>query len=172
MTRLKLPNKNYQRWLQPLHGYGIAATSQTPTAGRVLLMLFEVTKPCYVDAIVYQVAGTSAGNVTAGIYRPVTEDTAEGATVVVQSDSTAQGSINTPQTVSLTTTYLSPGRYYAALEFSDATATYLRHTSATQITGWAQFYDRSGGYGALTSPSPAVTSSGSAMPGLRVRVVQ
>jgi hypothetical protein len=172
MTRLRLPNKNYRRWLQPLQGYGIAATSQTPTAGRVLLMLFEVNNPCYVDAVVYQVAGTSAGNVTAGLYRPVTEDTAEGATVVVQSSSTAQGSINTPQTVTFTSTYLAPGRYYTALEFSDATATYLRHTNASQITGWAQFYDRSGGYGALTDPCPSVTSSGSVMPGVRVRVVQ
>jgi hypothetical protein len=39
------------------------------------------------------------------------------------------------------------------------------------ILGTSARYDRSGGYGALTDPCPAVTNDGSAMPGLRIRCV-
>lgn len=165
--------KNQDRWLVPYHT-GVAATSAAiGTAGRVFLMQFPVQRGCTIDAITYLVGGTSAGNVRAGIYRAVAEDTSNAATLVVQSSEVAQGSTNTPQTVSLTSTYLTPGRYYIALEFSDVTATVLRQSNQLQATGWHQYFDQT--YGTLPSTVPAPTSpTGSTLvvPGVRVRVVQ
>lgn len=159
------------RWLTPTHG-GIATTSQTFTAGRVLLLQFEVSQPVTVDGISYVVGATSAGNVTVGIIGPVTAtgDTAAGGAVLVQSASTAQGTATTAQLVSLTATQLTAGVYYAALEGSDVTGTYARQSNQAQGLGLVQYYDRAGGYGALTATTPAVTDTGSAAPGLRLRI--
>ncbi len=159
------------RWLTPLHG-GIATTSQTFTAGRCYLAQFAVTREIQVDGIAYVVGGTSAGNVRAAVLGTLaTADTAAGTVVLVESASTAQGTINSPQLLSLTATTLVPGIYYAALQGSDATGTYMRHGNQLQAAGLSQTYDRGGGYGAFTSPTPAVSDTGSAIPGLRIRIV-
>lgn len=42
-------------------------------------------------------------------------------------------------------------------------------SNKNQVAGWGQYYDRSGGYGALTDACPAVTSTGSANPGIVLR---
>lgn len=162
----------YGRWLTPLHG-GLATTSQTFTAGRVYLVQFTVQKTQQVDGIAYVVGATAAGNVRAAIIGPTanTADTALGAAVLIESASVAQGTINTPQLIALTATSLAPGVYYAALQASDATGTYMRHSNQLQAAGFSQTYDRGGGYGAFTTPTPAVTDTGSALPGLRIRMV-
>lgn len=159
-----------RRWAIPYHT-GLAVTSQTFTAGRVLLLEFELQDPTLIDAITYIVGGTSNGNVRAGVYGPLTtEETLPGVPLLVESASVAQGTANTDQTVPLTATYAQAGRYYAALQGSSATGTYMRQSNQIQVTGWSAIYDRAGGYGAFTTPIPAVTSDGSAMPGLRVRL--
>jgi chitinase len=165
-------NKNVETWLATnCMGFGIAATSQTFTVGRVLLTEFSVKNPVVVDAITYPVFATSAGDVTVGIYGPIgTRETSTGAALIVQSASTAQGTANTPQTITIADTLLQPGTYYVALEGSDATGTYARNTNQTQIVGFGAFYDRGGGYGALTDPAPATTTTGSALPGMKIRV--
>jgi hypothetical protein len=156
------------RWLKP-HHWSIATTSQTATVARVYLLQFQVEVPTTVDGICYAVVATSAGQVRAGIYGPiVTADTCEGAPLVVESAAVAQGSINSPQVVTFTATLLQPGTYYAALEFSDATATFQRGAAVHQVPGAAQRYDRGGGFGALTGPCPAITAD-STQPGLMVR---
>lgn len=158
------------RWLAPLYGgFALATTSQTPTVGRVNLMEFEVTAPSVIDQISWANGATVAGNVTVGVYGPLaTEGTALGAAVAVQSASTAQAGISAMQAIDLTPTFLAPGRYYAAIEFDNVTATFLRHGSTTQPAEYVQNYDRSGGYGALTNPCPTPTSGGT-LPGLRIR---
>jgi hypothetical protein len=164
-----------RRWVTP-HFNGIATTSQTFTAGRVLLCMFDLPFGGTIDAVSYVVGTNSAGNVTVGIYGPLatlTTDTCAGAAVLVQSASTAQGTGSTAQLVTFTATAAGPGIYFAALEGSDATGTYMRLTNQTQVpvtTGWNELYDRGGGYGTLTDPCPAVTQTVSNMPGLRVRI--
>lgn len=159
------------RWLTPVHG-GVAATSQTFTAGRVLLVQFHVPIACVSDGLAYAVGGTAAGSVTGGIIGPIarTGDTAAGGAVLAESASTAQGSINTVQVLTWTAVALAPGVYYAALEGSDNTGTYMRQSNQSQAAGLVQYYDRSGGYGALTATTPAVTDTGSAAPGIRIRL--
>lgn len=159
------------RWLTPVHG-GVGATSQTPTAGRVYLTQFEVPAPCLIDGLAYSIGGTSAGNVIGGVVGPVTRtgDTAAAGVVLAQSASTAQGSINTLQVLTWTAVYATAGIYFAALEFSDATATYNRISNVVQASGVAAVYDRGGGFGALTDPTPAVTETASAIPAMRIRV--
>jgi hypothetical protein len=174
MTKIEVRRRRatQKRWITCYHGGDtIAVTSQTATAGRVMLALFEVTETCIADQIVFCNAATVAGNVIVGIYGPVvTEDTCEGAPVKVQSASTAQANVNVPQPITIADTVLTPGRYYAAIEFSDNTATYMRTGNQNQVTGFVQLYDRSGGYGALTDPCPTPTGTGSACPGFRIRV--
>lgn len=172
-SRISIGNANVQTWLSTFHGGFVpAATSQTFTVGRVLLMEFVVEKNCRVDQIVYVSGGTAAGSATVGIYGPIsTRETPDGAALLVESSSTAQSGTNTPQPISITETTLVPGLYYVALEGSDATGTYMRNTNQTQVTGFGAYYDRGGGYGALTNPCPATTATGSALPGIKLRIV-
>lgn len=159
------------RWLTPMHG-GLATTSQLFTVGRVLLLQFVVPVACTIDGLSYVVGAVSAGNVTGGIIGPVTRtgDTANAGAVLAQSASTAQGTATTAQLLTWTPVAVAAGIYYAALEGSDATGTYARQSNQAQALGLVQHYDRDAGYGALTDPTPAVTDTGSAAPGIRIRL--
>jgi hypothetical protein len=160
------------RWLVPYQCWGVSATSNTATAGRVWLLEFEVASPVSVDTIVIRNEGTVAGNVIVGIYGPVvTPDTCAGSPLVVESASSALSGSSTTQSISIAQTQLSPGLYYVAVQYSDATHTYGRVTGSIVALGWTQFYDRGGGYGALTNPCPAITNSASSVPNARVRGV-
>lgn len=159
------------RWLTPTHG-GIATTSQTFTVARVLLLQFHVPTACVIDGLAYVVGAVAAGNVIGGIIGPVsrTGDTAAAGVVLAESASTAQAAATTAQTLTWTAVAAAPGLYYAALEGSDVTGTYARQSNQSQALGLLQFYDRGGGFGALTPTTPAVTDTGSAAPGIRVRL--
>ena len=163
--------RTFQRWIKPYHS-GIAVTSQTATAGRVLMVLFEVLEDVSLDGIACQNAATVAGNATVGVYGPITtEETSSSVPLLVESASTALSGVNSSQFISFTATRARKGRYYAVIEFSDATHTYQRQSNTTQVVGFGALYDRSGGYGALTNPSPSTTNTGNALPGLYVRCV-
>lgn len=169
--RFVTPSSALGRWLTPVHG-GVAATSQTFTAGRVLLVQIVVPEACRVDGLAYTVGATSAGNVIGGIVGPVgvSTDSPDAAVVLAQSASTAQGTANTAQVLTWTAITLAPGIYYAALEGSDVTGTYFRHGNVQQAPGLGATYDRAGGFGALTSPTPTSTATGNNLPGVRIRV--
>lgn len=159
------------RWATPYYN-AIAATSQTFTVGRALLAMFALPVPRTVDGIAYVVGGVSAGSVRAGIIGPtaLAADTPQGALVAVESAAVAQGTINSYQLVPLTPTLLPAGLYYVGLQGSDATGTYQRITNQPQAPALSFQYDRAGGFGAFTSPTPAVTETGTLIPGLRVRL--
>lgn len=166
-------NFSLQRYIRPYHGGGaVATTSQTATIGRVQLHLIDVADDCYVDAIIVSNASTIAGSVTVGLYGPVsfTTDTCEGTPLKVESNSTLQSGQNTGQIITLTETFIGKGKYYIAIEFSDSTATYQRQGNTIQVIGWVQYYDRAGGYGALTNPCPVITDTGSAGVGCTLRI--
>jgi hypothetical protein len=156
-----------------LGSQAIAVTSATPTAGRVYLNEFEVLQETTVEGMIIDNVATVAGNVTVGIYGPIaTEETCNAAPLKATSASTAQSGTSVPQYIAFTAaSKLAPGRYYMACEFSDATATFLRYTTFVQVTGWTQYYDRGGGYGALTDPCPAPTDSQATAPGMYLRCV-
>lgn len=164
------------RWITPLVSNSVSSTDATSIAGTVMLAHVEVEAACTVDAIVFQKGtGVVSGNVRVGIYGPVarTTDTCLGAAVLSESASTVvSGATSNPQIVTLAAdTPLTPGKYYIALQFDDAVVgKYLRGTNAQQVVGIFQTYARAGGYGAFTTPCPAVTDSGSNVPGFRLRV--
>lgn len=159
------------RWISPTMS-GVAQASQVFTVGRVVLVQFEVVAVCKIDGIAYIVGSAQAGNVIGGIIGPVvkTGDTANGGTVLAQTASTPQGSANAVQLLTWTPVLVNPGIYYAALEGDNATGTYMRQGSVAQAPGLGQFYDRGGGYGALTDPTPTVTDTGTIVPGIRIRL--
>lgn len=168
------PGAMVHRWLQ---GYipQVVSTLAAPNgaAGKVFLTGFEVENDVVVDAISHGNGDSVAGNIIVGIYGPlVTNETCLGAPVAVQSASTALAGTTTPQLISLTPTRLERGRYYVALEYSDTTTRYYRLTTQTILLGsQGQFYDRGGGYGALTDPCPAVTNTATTLTVPRVRCV-
>lgn len=158
------------RWLTPVHA-DVVSTSQTFTVARCYLVQFTLATARQINGISYVVGAVAAGNVRAAIIGPiVTADTAEGAPVLVESASVAQGTINSPQLVSLTATAAAAGIYYAALQADDVTGTYMRVGNQLQAAGISQTYDRAGGYGAFTATTPTVTDTGSALPGMRIRL--
>lgn len=160
------------RWLAPYYGgFSVVTTSQTSTAGTVLLALFEAPARCIVDQIVYVSGTTASGSVVVGIYGPVlTEETALDCPLVVESASTLQSGTSVPQAVTIAATSLAPGRYYVAFEGEGTGQTYMRHGNQPQVIGWGLSYVRGGGYGALTNPCPTPASS-NAMPGIKIRVI-
>lgn len=161
------------RYIFPYYGGQTATTvNQTATAGRVYGSQFGVEAIATIDRLIYTVGTTSAGNVTAGIYRLATIDTMTGATLVVQSSSTAQASANTAQLMTIANTTLTPGLYYVVFEFSDGTATFVRHANAQQAVGLTSFFDQT--YGTLPSTAPTATEDNTslAIPAARLRVVQ
>lgn len=156
------------RWLLPVID-GVNTTSQTATAGDVLLFQFNVTSSCSVDGIGLRHGATASGNAVVGIYGPIsqTSDTCNNAPVIVQSSSTAL--VGTLQVVTFTETALTPGIYYAAVEYEDALHTFFRFGNTTQVGGVTQKYSRGGGYGALTDPCPAVSDTLTAFPNIKIR---
>lgn len=160
------------RWASPYHT-AVTVTSQTFVAGTVFAALFEVTQPVVADQMCYVVGGVAQGSVRMGIYGPVvTEETMLTSPLLATTASTSQSaiSINSPHCIDLTTNpELKQGRYYMVLQGADATGTYMRNSNTAQVTGWGQSYARGGGYGAFTDPAPAMTNTGSAIPGIRVR---
>lgn len=170
--RLDNNNPKEHRFITPFHFYpGIGG--QAPTIGRVYLSLFEVDSAVTIDQVSFYIV-TANGNVTMGIYGPLTtEETAAGAPLAATTASTALSGTNGGQWISLTSSVvLQPGRYYLATEFSDGTATFGKIGSYPLNSGWAQYYDRGGGYGALTDPCPATTAAGSLSVCGSVRCVQ
>lgn len=164
--RLKAVN----RWIKPYAIAGTAGISGVGTVGRVYMCEFEVTENMIVDAIAFYNHATIAGNVTVGIYGPiVTEETPLNSPLLVESASTAHAGANAVQIISITETSLKIGRYYVAAEFSDGTATFGRLNIYPIVNGWTGYYDRGGGYGALTDPCPATTTPTSSTPNLIVR---
>lgn len=162
-----------RRYLSPCHAEGaLAVTDATPTVARVLLMMMEVPIDCWVDAIIVTIGSVQSGNHRVGIYGPVAfaTDTCQGAALLVESASVGVGSINSPQTIPITETFLARGKYYIAYQADNNTMRYLRQSNGSQVQGWVQFYDRSGGYGAFTNPCPTITETGSNIPGTKVRV--
>ena len=174
MAKFFTKHKPKQRWLLPYYGgSAIATTSSVVTIGRVFLIEFEVQHIITVDQIVWINGAAVSGNVRAGIYGPITtEETANASPLVYDSGDVVQTGINSAQAHTLSTTkILTPGRYYAALELDNGTGTFMRQGAQNQVLGWTQYYDRGGGYGALTNPCPAPTNSAAIVPGVRLRCV-
>jgi hypothetical protein len=172
----KLPPKSpriVHRWIEP-YVNAIVVTQFAPSgaAGRVFLTEFEVENEVTVDGISVVNGDSVAGNITVGIYGPIiTEETPLSSPVAAESASTALSGTNIDQFISFTSpARLVTGRYYAATEWSDTTARTLRGTNQALISGAGFFYDRGGGYGALTNPCPAVTAT-NPLPNPRVRCV-
>jgi hypothetical protein len=159
------------RFIKP-HHWSIPSTSGTYTSGTVYLQLVEIPLDCYVDAIIIANGASVSGNVTVGVYGPVpfTTDTPAGAAVLVQSASTAQAGTGTGQVVTFTETFAPKGKYYIAFEIDNSTGTVFRQLNILEVSGWSGTYARGGGYGTLTDPCPAVTLTGSNIPGAVLRV--
>lgn len=157
----------FQRWIMMIHDMieGTPSVDTTVAAGRVFLSLFEMPEGGFVDGVKFLTGATVAGNATVGIIGPVppsAEDTAASLNVVVQSGSTAiSAAATSEQLITFTKTYLKPGRYYAACEYDNATNVVRRPATnnVAALVGLTQRYDRGGGYGALTSPTPAITAA-------------
>ena len=164
--RLQNPEQTVKRTvLKPIYVTGISSTSSY-IAGRVSMIRIELDKAQSVSAINVHNYTTIAGNVTVGIYAEGATNTPVGGTVLVQSASIAHAGANTLQSFPITATFLPAGAYYVALEVSDATATIGTITATNFSVGQSFYYDRGGGYGALTDPCPASTATSTNMPSM------
>lgn len=159
------------RWIRPYACIGFIPTTAFPVVGRVYMQEFEVTESVIIDGILIHNYAVVAGNVTVGIYRLVTEESSTNADLVVECASTALAGTNIAQLIPLAQTQLTPARYYAAVEYSDVTHTYGKFNNGCMVREWIMYYDRAGGYGALTNPCPAGASGSSTIPTMLVRCV-
>lgn len=138
--------------------FTITEAMQTPgVVGQCNLATFSVPWPVVIDGIYYEVGGTSAGNVRAGIYEDgPAGDIADGGALLVESASVAQAGAQTAQFIPIPETVLKPGVYWIALQVSDATATIRSGSCTGDFNG--HFYNRGGGYGPFTNPCPVTAA--------------
>ena len=158
---------NNGRWITP-YIFAVNTTSQTATAGTVLLFQFEVPTDVIVDGIGLRHSSAS-GAAICGIYKPTSfdsDDCFDGALLVESSSTTLSG---TTQVITFTPTKLESGVYYAAVEYELAAHSFFRFGNTTQQGGTTQLYARAGGYGALTNPCPSTTGSLTAFPNILIR---
>lgn len=129
------------------------------TAGAVNRIYFgrcSPTRDIQVKTLTYAVGGTSAGNVTAGLWE--CDDTGQPTTLLAKSASTAQGSINTAQSLTFDRpVFLSRDReYFASLQFDTATATFLGMDTKITLDACQKYSDSV----AYPAPNPlGVTAS-------------
>lgn len=164
---------NSPYWIAPYQGgFTISATSQTLTQNAFVNAEFEVDQPMSIDQVCYTVGGTQSGNVQMAIYGPtVTRDSIVGAPFIASTTSTAQGTTNQGQCLSITTPTLQPGNYYVGLQGDNGTGTFLRQSNSNTVTGWSGTFSTA--YGALpTATATTTTNTSSAIPGFRIRVLK
>jgi hypothetical protein len=146
------------RWIKTTL-WGPATNTSAVTAGKVRLMHFEVSEAVILDGVLIHNFAVVAGNVTVGVYGPLlAEETALNAPLAATSASTVLAGVNSDQFIDIPATPLREGRYYLAVEFSDAAHTFAQFTNGI-ISNLVGYYDRAGGYGALTDPCPAMTAN-------------
>lgn len=111
-----------------------------PTSNLAILFPFVLSQPVTTAKMFVCNGSVASGNFDVGIY----DDGAGTSTVnkIVTSGSTAQSGTSAPQSVTITSTNLLPGRYYAALCFDNTTATVLAkvplQASFAAVCGYAQ----------------------------------
>jgi hypothetical protein len=159
----------------------IGVTTQTGTVGRVHLCPIIVPYLMTFDTIgcVISTKGGADTTVTMGIY-PSSSDAPDGTAPLLSVTMPADGASTGFEEVAISDLQLSAGEYFVALETADTVIIFNRYSTAAgtavvtnvkYLTGC--YYDRSGGYGALTNPCPATTAgtSGKAAIFLRVKSI-
>lgn len=173
IARINNPEPLVKRWVQP-YFESIATTDATFASTTILLLEFELARPSIIDGVAYS-KGTSVNTadvVIGGIYGPiVTEETCDGAPLLVQASTTVSAAGSVSQLIDMTDTYAPIGRYYVALSSNSTSTQYRRHGNGNQISGWAQTMTKTGSDVSLPSTCSSVTFTSSNMPGLRVRLV-
>jgi hypothetical protein len=152
----QLHHTHYDRMRATILPPNLVATTN-PTEGRVYLLPYIVPFQHTVELIGY-VAGAVAGNCIVGIYAD-DGDTPAGGALIVESASVAIPAVaNHMKELAIADTQLAAALYWLAIEFDDDSSAF-RDIPAQLVDGTlvAYYYDRAGGYGALTDPCPAVT---------------
>lgn len=130
------------------------------TVGRVYLHAIQIEYTFTVDRIIIWQMGTSAGNVRAAIYHDAGDTPATG-TLIVESGSIALGGAWNATEITIAATRLTPGLYWLAVMFDDATPVLYSPLSVFQTGGNNTLRGKritvDPGYGAYPDPCPAVT---------------
>lgn len=157
------------RYLPPIFNFN-CNFSLTVVTARVYLTPIQVPVRMTVEAIAAAMVGTSAGNRIAGIYKD-NGNTPVGGALVVESASDAKVGTYQRDEISIADTQVEPGIYWLAYESDEATSILMSDAAGFTVGGTLQncYYDRGGGYGALTNPCPAITNT-SLCPVLFLRV--
>lgn len=156
--------------------YGVLAKSgwsplTLDTAGRVMLVPIQIEFQMTLDRIGLLKGATIAGNLIVGIYEDNGDTPFDGALVVESASVAMSAGTFRKQEITIANTLLDPALYWLAIETDDTTAVVYGFPSTLSYEGTLQayYYDRAGGYGALTDPCPAVVRESEA-PVLYVRV--
>lgn len=152
------PPQNYAKWISPFQNQQSVNSTLTPTAGRIHLNLIQIDRPTTIDGIAWTSGAGPAGNVRVAIYASVSETTATGATLVVESADTVVTANFDSQIVDITPTTLSAGLYWIAISWSSTTPRPYRNSTVTLLSQTQYIYDQT--YGAMPSTMPAVTATG------------
>jgi hypothetical protein len=147
----------YARYLQGFQKFtGWEGAFPSEAAGRVYLCPIDIAWPVIVDRIIYKIGAATNGNLRAGIYRQgATPDSPAGGVLMVESASIAAGVAFALQAITIVDTLLIPGQYFVALQWDNNVSTF--EEIYDESLAYVFYYNRGGGYGAFTSPCPAIT---------------
>lgn len=145
---------------------GSHTTRALDVAGRVYLTPIQIKEAMVMDDI-YYFPTAGGGNIHVGLYEMganFTPKTPAGGVLIVDSGSVAYGASFAPNRASVTRTWLPPGLYWIAVEADGVNVIINGHSETNLATSVLAnyYYDRAGGYGALTDPCPAVTQDSDA----------
>ena len=142
---------------------GANTTFAFGTAGRVYLVPIIITEPTWIDTMFLEIHSVSAGNVTMGLYPDDGSGSPETEDLILETASTPAPGIYRCLAITIPLTHLNPGVYWPAVEASDVTLETHRQSGFNTNTSTLvpKYYDRGGGYGALTDPCPALTANAS-----------
>lgn len=135
----------------------------TASAGQCMGVLFTVQATGTTKGIIFEPGASVTGNVRAAIYGPTTSpQVLTGAPLLCQSASVSAGVARTPLQVTLPDTAITPGEYYAMLQFSGASHFAQDTTEILSPPLLMQYFTQA--YGAFPGTAPAASSDQGGFP--------
>lgn len=153
----------------PVQQSSLTAGIRGATAA-IFATVFEVASDCVLQAVKFTAGGTSTGTFRCAIYGvTVTPDDMTGAPLLAESDALAVPAADEVGTATFADVALPAGQYYAAIQFSAATQTYVPTAdSASGLFTWRQYANQA--YGAFPATAPTMSMDSADLPLLIVQV--
>lgn len=166
-----LHHGHYYRYISNANLLSGTGSRSFTVVGRMYLAPIQVPIKCTIDMIGYVIGATAAGNVRIGLYEVGSlgyPDLPDGGSLLVETGSLAQTTVNYLHWGSIPDLQLDPGLYFIAVQGDDTTGTFrytenfgnFSHNTLGNVTS-GRYYDI-GAFGSFPDPCPTTGALGTA----------